>query len=236
MTRRTLWGLRLRKTQKLDKPKPDAPPTPAPPSGEPPLWIISAGEPEGTLSEFGFEPDPSWPSGVHKLQEALGVYMVVVSGLPRRQDTLLLRLMGKGPTLQRAIEDLDALPLNHRLRALAAQIIGLFHLDKRRKRRRDDKEDLYMQITDPVYIQFVQEQQRIGWLAGEAKGEAKGRSEGQRVALARYLTKRFGGSQEAWRASLEQIQSADALETLSDAIYDATTQEAALEAIAQAKA
>jgi hypothetical protein len=51
------------------------------------LWIISAGEPESVLEELGFAPDPAWESGVYGLAAALGVYVVVVSRLPRRQDT-----------------------------------------------------------------------------------------------------------------------------------------------------
>jgi hypothetical protein len=153
-----------------------------------------------------------------------------------------LRLTGKGPTLQHAVEDLDALPRGHRLRKLAAGIIGLFHLDKRR-RRHDTDEELYMRITDPTYLQFIQEQQHIGWLAGKTEGKmegiqqgkAEGKAEGQRAALARYLSKRFGEDVAVWRASLEQIHSAEVLEVLGDAIYDAADKGAALAAIAQAK-
>jgi hypothetical protein len=76
---------------------------------EPWLWIIAAGRPQQLLGPFGFEPDTGWPQGVYSAPRALRVRLVIVSELPEHPDTLLLRVLGAGATLRRAIRELRLL-------------------------------------------------------------------------------------------------------------------------------
>jgi hypothetical protein len=74
-----------------------------------PLWIVSAGRPDGALRGFGVRRRPGWPRGVYAAAEAFGCNIVVVSELPVGIETLPIRLMGAGRTLRRAVADLRAL-------------------------------------------------------------------------------------------------------------------------------
>src|SRR6185503_7512061 len=55
--------------------------------------------------------------------------IVVVSELPRTRDTLLVRLMGAGPTLKRAIFDIRALTPDAPERRLALPILERLRLE-----------------------------------------------------------------------------------------------------------
>jgi hypothetical protein len=51
-----------------------------------------------------------WPAGFWEGPPAAPLHVVVLRSLPRVRETLLLRLMGRGATLQEAVRDLRALP------------------------------------------------------------------------------------------------------------------------------
>jgi hypothetical protein len=74
-----------------------------------PLWIISGGRPESVLRAYALHPRSGWPRGVYGTAEGYGWSVVVTSELPAGIDTLLVRLMGSGETLRRAVRDLRAL-------------------------------------------------------------------------------------------------------------------------------
>jgi hypothetical protein len=77
-----------------------------------PLWIVSAGRPVGVLSSFGLRRRRGWPPGVYTADPGYGWNVVAISELPLGVETLPLRLMGAGKTLQRAVADLNTLPRN----------------------------------------------------------------------------------------------------------------------------
>ena len=78
----------------------------------PMLWILSAGRPETVLAGLGFSPLAGWPTGVWQAAPLLSMRLIVLRDLPETRATLPLRLMGAGPTLKRALAELNALP-NH---------------------------------------------------------------------------------------------------------------------------
>ena len=91
---------------------------------EPSLWIIAAGTPTAILTKLKLKPARGWPTGVYFFaDDVLRVGIIVASKLPRDRSTLLVRLMAAGPLLERAIEDLSALPPNAHERAVAEQIL-----------------------------------------------------------------------------------------------------------------
>ncbi len=95
----TKHGVWIEKHAKLKKPAPH-------------LWLICAGRPQRSLTALGFRRNRRWPSGTYTLPPGWGVTALVVSELPRVRQTLLLRLLGAGRVLSRAIIELDALPVD----------------------------------------------------------------------------------------------------------------------------
>jgi hypothetical protein len=81
-----------------------------PASPTPRMWVISSGRPASGLGALGFRKLRGWPRGLYEAAPALHLGLLVVSDLPITRDTLLLRLMGAGKVLERAIADLRALP------------------------------------------------------------------------------------------------------------------------------
>ncbi|MEO1271863.1 MAG: hypothetical protein AAFX99_27530 [Myxococcota bacterium] len=72
-------------------------------------WVLSPGKPGTTLAAFKAEPDTELGRGFYRLPEPLACHVVVLRQLPRCDETLLLRLMGRGKTLKDAADDLAAL-------------------------------------------------------------------------------------------------------------------------------
>ncbi|HSN99939.1 MAG TPA: hypothetical protein VLS89_16705 [Candidatus Nanopelagicales bacterium] len=71
--------------------------------------------------------------------------IVVISELPERRDTLLLRLLGAGPTLKRAIDELKALPEDALERRVMLPLLVNLRLTipaNPRRQTADDKEFL----------------------------------------------------------------------------------------------
>jgi hypothetical protein len=89
----TLWSARGRRNE-----------------GVPATWEIFT-EGSGELTEgFGMTPKQGWPRGVYSGPPIYALNMVVLSELEATRETLLLRLMGIGATLERALEEQAKLP------------------------------------------------------------------------------------------------------------------------------
>jgi hypothetical protein len=154
--------------------------------------------------------------------------------MPRRDDTLLLRLMGKGKALQLAIEDMERLPPEDRLRQLSYQIVNMLRLKlKVNKDELTVEERDYMQITDPLYQDFVRQTLQQGVAQGVAQGEVRGLREASLAMTARLLRGRFGEGQD-WLALLRPIQELARVEAVFEVGLHAQDEEAVLLAIQEA--
>ncbi|MBI2374862.1 MAG: hypothetical protein HYV07_12770, partial [Deltaproteobacteria bacterium] len=74
------------------------------------LWVVCAGRPTGAIDQFSLRRRAFWPRGTYEGPPGMRLSLVVVTELPRTRATLLLRLLGRGAALIRALEDLEALP------------------------------------------------------------------------------------------------------------------------------
>ena len=76
----------------------------------PRLWVLASSISGNLAERFAAMLHPSWPSGIYWLGEALCTALVATNQLPRTEDTLWLRLLGKGATQEQAIAEVLALP------------------------------------------------------------------------------------------------------------------------------
>jgi hypothetical protein len=126
----------------------EPPPTPI-------QWVISAGRPRDGIEGLWLRAmtvNDRWPSGIYEGPPLLWTRLVVVSELPVRRDTLLLRLLGADRVLEQAIAELKALEAAAPERTLALPILLRLRLEvpsDPASQTSDDRE-LLMQTQDIV--------------------------------------------------------------------------------------
>ena len=136
---------------------------------------------------------PDWGEGVYFLTEGLGSAVVVIHQLPETPETLWVRLLGRGGTRERAIDELEALPPDNPFRSIALR--SLYNLTKNLealpKKSQEDQE--FIMRLAPLYQQdreqALQEGRAEGLQEGRAEGLREGRAEGLREGEAREAVK-----------------------------------------------
>jgi flagellar biosynthesis/type III secretory pathway protein FliH len=129
-----------------------------------------------------------WPSGVYEGPPQLWTRIVVVNELPVAQSTLMLRLLGAGAVLRRAIAELKALPPDAPERMLAFPLLVQFRLivESEPGMRTPEDEEFLMATADIVEMWrqlAVQEGVIEGLKQGLAEGLKKGLDEGRKEGL-----------------------------------------------------
>jgi hypothetical protein len=92
----------------------------------PRLWVISTATPRKLVSPLGLRAMGDWPPGCLEAAPGLRLHVVALRELPRTEDTLLVRLLGRDSVLAEALRELEALPTSHPVRAIAGPL--LIHL------------------------------------------------------------------------------------------------------------
>lgn len=132
-----------------------------------------------------------WPEGVWQTRAPDRLHLVVLCDLPEDPGTLLLRLLGRGRTMQRALQELIALPVQHMLRVRALPVMVAFRAPILQDLERTGDMNA-LQQAQALYDELVQHERREGHAEGLRKGRKEGRKEEARALLVRLLTRRFG--------------------------------------------
>jgi hypothetical protein len=139
------------------------------------------------IDAFAMRRRRGWPRGVYASAShgGLPVCLVVTSELPVTRDTLLLRLMGTGPTLLAAVREARGIGADawERRPALAALSVLRLRLDT----FEPIEEELAMEITET----YEQWEERVTRAARE-RAIQEGKAEGKAEAVLRLLARRFG--------------------------------------------
>lgn len=142
---------------------------------EPWLWILSTARPRAAFESHAVLPMASWPAGFFRAAADERLCFVVLDELPEREDTLLLRLQGRGRGLPRALAELDALPAAHVLRTRVLPVMVAYSPHIVEDLKRSDDMSIYQQAV-AIYEAIQRERYE----------------EGLRALLGRLLTRRFG--------------------------------------------
>lgn len=143
-----------------------------------------------------------WPTGAYEGPPLLWTQLVVVNELPVVRDTLLVRLLGAGSVLKRAIAELAALRAEAPERALALPILLRLRVavpSDPAKQTTDDQEFLMdtQDIVDTWRREAVQE--------GVQQGVAQGVRHGVQQSLVAVYEARFGAMPEDLRAVVGDV-------------------------------
>jgi hypothetical protein len=166
-------------------------PRPAMPS----QWIISSGHPSAALAGFCFRKSRRG-SGIYDGPALTRTRIVVVSELPRTRDTVLIRLMGAGKTLEHATADVRALPPDAPERRLALPILVRLRLEipaDPAKQTKSDREFLMTTHEIDKYLEQLHDE-----------GRDEGRGEGFAQAVLEAYKIRFGAPPAALVAAVER--------------------------------
>jgi hypothetical protein len=159
----------------------------APPLPFPIQWIISSGRPDRCIEGFSFRPMNGWPSGIYEGPPLLWTRLVVVNELSIARSTLMLRLLGAGAVLRRAISELNALPADAPERMLALPLLVQYRLtaESEPEMRTPEDEEFLMDTAGIADIAEMWRQRAVQ--EGVVKGLKQGLEEGLKQGLSQGL-------------------------------------------------
>ncbi|HLP89050.1 MAG TPA: DUF4351 domain-containing protein [Nostocaceae cyanobacterium] len=176
----------------------------------PKLWVLTPTASTELISSFNAHPQPDSLTGVYYLGAALRTAIVAIHQLPCIQETLWLRILGRGKVQKRAVDELEALPIDHPLRKITLEL--LYNLQRNLRIEQNvetDDRELIMRLA-PLYQQ--DREQAI------QEGIQQGIQREQRLII-RLLNRRFGELEEPLIERVKKL-SIDDLESLGEAFLD----------------
>lgn len=180
--KRDVWFLGLRREARRAK---------VPPPALPPVLVaLCAGDPVEARRAYGMNTTVS--PGIYEGPPSGTFRLVVIPQLPETPDTLRMRTMGAGPTLTRALREVEALPPNAKLRTMLGPRIATLRVTLEGDPSPEAQE--FVMEAEKIYNRRLAEQHRMGLEKGLEKGLKKGLEKG--------LEK---GRQEGFRAAIERV-------------------------------
>ena len=169
----------------------------------PKLWVLTPTASETRLAGFNVLQKEGWLPGVHFLGDSLRTAIVAIHQLPRTQETLWLRLLGRGTVQKIAIDELEALPSEHPFKKATLELV--YNLRQNLRLNQDLEEDdreLIMRL-EPLYQQ----------------DRELAKQEGKQDLILRQLNRRIG---EIDASLIEQVNglSIEQLGALGEALLD----------------
>ncbi|MGC1394988.1 MAG: hypothetical protein WA828_11975 [Coleofasciculaceae cyanobacterium] len=155
----------------------------------PRLWILAPTASTGLLEGFRARLDQeNWGEGVYFFGEFLRTAIVAIHQLPRTEETLWLRILGKGTTQRQAIEELMALPREQPLRSNALDLLASLRVNLEASDNLNQEDREVIMNLSPIYLQRLE--------AAAREGRQEGRQEGvqaeRRATIENLLRVRFG--------------------------------------------
>jgi Domain of unknown function (DUF4351) len=174
----------------------------------PRLWVLASSASENLLRGFSTHTDePNWGTGIYFLGAAIRAAIIAINLLPETQETLWLRLLGKGHTQEQAIRELIALSRENPFRSRALELLASWRITIETTELIDtEAQELIMQLS-PAYTKWREETLQEGQQEGEAR------------LVLRQLSRRMGGLSPEVRSQIQSL-SLPQLESLGEALLD----------------
>ena len=159
----------------------------------------------------------NWPKGIHFPPPLLRTGIVVIHQLPVVEETLWLRVLGRGNVQKQAVEELVELPASNPYKENLLEILANWrqNLELRDNVTNEEQEDI-MNLS-PAYLK-----QREEWkLEGKEEGLQQGLQQGESALILRLLKRRIGSVDEALATQIQGL-AIEQLEALGEALLDFT--------------
>jgi hypothetical protein len=170
------------------------------------LWILAPTFSERMLKGFGATLDvENWENGIYFLPDFLKTALVAINQLPKTNETLWLRVLGKGTTQKLAVEELIELPKNSPYRRNLMDILASWrkNLEIRTKLTSEERED-FMNLS-PAYLKEKEEWRIEGELKGKLEGKLEGKLAEKRAMIENFLLAKFGNLDIELTAIIEPL-------------------------------
>jgi hypothetical protein len=179
----------------------------------PKLWILTPTASRNIISGFSETTKPDSLPGIYYLAKSLQAAIVVIHQLPQTQETLWLRLLGRGTVQKRAIDELAALPLNQPYVKITLEL--LYNLQKNLKINQSSQtedQELIMRLA-PLY----QQDRELAKQEGLQEGLQK-----EKRLIIRLLNRRIGEIDSLLIQKVQEL-TVEKLEELGEALLDFTS-------------
>ena len=181
----------------------------------PRLWILTPTASQRIITAFSALNNPDWGEGIYFLAPALTTALIVLHQLPETPETLWLRLLGRGGTRTRAIDELEALSPSHPFKSASLKLLYNLSRNLQALPKRTQEERKFIMRLAPLY-----EQDRE---AAIQQGEAIGLQKEASKLVLRLLNRRFGELPPHITETIQKL-SVEKLEDLGEALLDFESQ------------
>ncbi|MCA2660135.1 MAG: DUF4351 domain-containing protein, partial [Microcystis sp. M049S2] len=183
------------------------------------------------ITAFSALNHPDWGEGIYFLPPALTTAIIVLHQLPETPETLWLRLLGRGGTRSRAIDELEALSPSHPFKSAALKLLYNLSRNLQALPKRTQEESKFIMRLAPLYEQdrekAIQQGEAIGLqkgrIEGIQEGEAIGLQKGEANLVLRLLKRRFGELPPHITETIQKL-TVEQLEDLGEALLDFESQ------------
>jgi hypothetical protein len=173
----------------------------------PRLWILTPTASQRIITAFSALNNPDWGEGIYFLPPALTTALIVLHQLPETPETLWLRLLGRGGTRTRAIDELEALSPSHPFKSASLKLLYNLSRNLQALPKRTQEERKFIMRLAPLY-----EQDR-----------EKAIQQGETKVVLRQLKRRFGELAPHITEAIQKL-TVEQLEDLGEALLDFKSQ------------
>lgn len=161
------------------------------------LWILTPTLSEKILELFGaIEQVDQWSCGIYIAPQGYRMGFVVIHQLPVTEETLWLRLLGKGRVQELAISELKNLPANHPKKDNILELVyGLFtvlEINRKQGQPLDSEDEQLIMKISAIYLSRLEEATNKGLEQGIEIGLEQGRKQGEASLTIRQLKRLLG--------------------------------------------
>jgi hypothetical protein len=154
----------------------------------PQLWILASSASENLLSGFATGLNDNWLPGVYFMGASLRSAIISINQLPAIEETLWLRLLGKGKTQAQAISEVLEISSSDPRRTTVLQLLTTWRITLETSSIMDEDREAMMALSQ-AYLEWERETQQ--------RGVQQGVQQGQRLVIENLLRARFGEIDQA---------------------------------------
>ncbi|MBW4630508.1 MAG: flagellar assembly protein H [Iphinoe sp. HA4291-MV1] len=128
----------------------------------PRLWILASSASASLLKNFAATPNDTWLPGIYLMGESFKSAIICINQLPQTQETLWLRLLGKGTTQEQAITQLLDFPRDEPSRTKALRLLANWKITLETSKEIDKDEQGLIMMLSQAYLEWERETERRG--------------------------------------------------------------------------